>query len=70
MKKLLQFSLLTFIFFFCSNSTTFNLKATTDHKNDQKVFLIQIDENNRPQAIDSTLVIEGRFSFFTNLYFV
>jgi hypothetical protein len=63
MKKLLQFSLLTFIFFSCSNSTTFNLEATTDHKNDQKVFLIQIDENNRPQAIDSTLVIEGRFSF-------
>ena len=47
MKKLLQFSLLTFIFFSCSNSTTFNLEATTDHKNDQKVFLIQIDENNR-----------------------
>ena len=63
MKKLLQFSLLSFIFFSCSNSTTFNLEATTDHKNDQKVFLIQIDENNRPKAIDSTLVNEGKFSF-------
>ncbi len=63
MKKLLQFYLLTFLFFSCSNSTTFNLEATTDHNNDQKVFLIQIDENNRPKAIDSTLVIEGRFSF-------
>lgn len=63
MKKLLLFSLLSFFFFGCSNQTTFTLDATTDHENDLKVFLIKIGDDNRPKAIDSTNVAEGKFSF-------
>jgi thiol-disulfide isomerase/thioredoxin len=63
MKKLLLFSLLSFFFFGCSNTTTFTLDATTDHENDLKVFLIKIGDDNSPMAIDSTNVVEGKFSF-------
>jgi len=63
MKKLLLFPLMSLIFFGCSNSNTFTLNATTDHENDLKVLLIKIGDDNRPKAIDSTNVVEGKFSF-------
>jgi len=54
---------MSLIFFGCSNSNTFTLNATTDHENDLKVLLIKIGDDNRPKAIDSTNVVEGKFSF-------
>jgi thiol-disulfide isomerase/thioredoxin len=47
----------------CSNNSTFLIEASTDHEDGKKVFLIEIDPANRPQAIDSTEVYEGKFSF-------
>jgi len=63
MKKLLLLSLLSLFIFSCSNTSTFTLEATTDHENDLKVLLIKIGDDNRPKAIDSTNVFEGKFSF-------
>ena len=63
MKKLLLLPLMSLNFFGCSNSNTFTLNATTDHENDLKVLLIKIGDDNRPKAIDSTNVVEGKFSF-------
>ena len=60
MKKLLLFSLLSFFFFGCSNTTTFTLDATTDHENDLKVFF-QIYAN-RPRSFTIN-EREGKFSF-------
>ena len=47
----------------CSNNSTFTIEALTDHQEGKKVFLIEIDPANRPSAIDSTVVFEGKFSF-------
>tara|TARA_B100000780_G_scaffold121457_1_gene85105 strand:+ start:4734 stop:5855 length:1122 start_codon:yes stop_codon:yes gene_type:complete len=47
----------------CSNNPTFLINASTDHQDGKKVFLIRIDSLNKPSAIDSTEVLEGKFSF-------
>ena len=61
-----RFFLLVLIFLSivsCSSNPTFTIKASTDHDDGKKVYLIKIDAANMPQAIDSTQVIEGKFSF-------
>jgi thiol-disulfide isomerase/thioredoxin len=47
----------------CSNNATFSIDASTNHEDGKKVFLIKVGPDNRPSAIDSTEVMEGKFSF-------
>lgn len=63
MKRIVLLLLICFASLSCSNNTTFTIDATTDHSDNKKVYLIKVGENNRPSAVDSTEVIEGKFSF-------
>ena len=61
-----RFILLLFVFLSaqaCSNNSTFLLDATTNHDDGKKVYLIKVGSDNSPNAVDSTEVIEGKFSF-------
>lgn len=63
MKRIVLLLLICFTSIGCSNSSIFSIDATTDHSDNKKVYLIKVGEDNRPSAIDSTEVIEGKFSF-------
>lgn len=63
MKRFFLLLLVFFSFQACSNNNTFLIEASTDHEDGKKVYLIEIDATNKPSAIDSTVVSEGRFSF-------
>ena len=63
MKRFFLLVLVFLSFVACSSNSTFTIKASTDHQEGKKVYLIKIDAANMPQAIDSTQVIEGKFSF-------
>ncbi len=63
MKRLFLLVLVFLSFQACSNNPTFIIEASTDHQDGKKVYLIEIDATNRPSAIDSTKVVEGKFSF-------
>jgi thiol-disulfide isomerase/thioredoxin len=47
----------------CTNNSTYSIEASTDHEDGKKVYLIEVGMDNRPSAVDSTEVIEGKFSF-------
>ena len=63
MKRILLLLLICFTSLSCSNNSKFTIEATTDHPNNKKVYLIKVGQNNRPAPIDSTEVVEGKFSF-------
>ena len=63
MKRFFLLVLVFLSFVACSSNPTFIIKASTDHQDGKKVYLIKIDAANMPQAIDSTQVVEGKFSF-------
>jgi len=64
MKKNILIIFTTFILFACNNiNNKYILSATTDHDENKRVFLIKVGKDNRPIAVDSTEVIDGKFSF-------
>ena len=64
MKKNILIIFTTFILFACNNSNNkYILSATTDHDENKRVFLIKVGKDNRPIAVDSTEVLDGKFSF-------
>ena len=64
MKKNILIIFTTFILFACNNSNNkYILSATTDHDENKRVFLIKVGKDNRPIAVDSTEVVNGKFSF-------
>ena len=64
MKKNILIIFTTFILFACNNSNNkYILSATTDHDENKRVFLIKVGKDNRPIAVDSTEVVDGKFSF-------
>tara|TARA_B100001079_G_C16365659_1_gene495014 strand:+ start:225 stop:1385 length:1161 start_codon:yes stop_codon:yes gene_type:complete len=63
MKRIVLLLLICITALGCSNNSTFSIEATTDHSDDEKVYLIKKGENNIAIAIDSTEVIEGKFFF-------
>ena len=64
MKKFVLITLTSFILFSCNNNNnTYTLSATTNHDENKRVFLIKVGKDNRPIAVDSTEVLDGKFSF-------
>ena len=64
MKKNILLIFTTFVLFACNNSNNkYILSATTDHDENKRVFLIKVGKDNRPIAVDSTEVLDGKFSF-------
>ena len=64
MKKTILIISTSFILLACNNSNNkYILSATTDHDENKKVFLIKVGKDNRPIAVDSTEVLDGKFSF-------
>ena len=64
MKKNILIIFTTFILFACNNSNNkYILSATTDHDENKRVFLIKVGKDNRPIAVDSTEVVDGKFIF-------
>ena len=70
MKKFVLITLTSFILFSCNNNNnTYTLSATTNHDENKRVFLIKVGKDNRPIAVDSTEVLDGKFSFLTLLLY-
>jgi len=64
MKKNILIIFTTLILFACNNSSNkYILSASTDHDENKRVFLIKVGKDNRPIAVDSTEVLDGKFSF-------
>jgi len=67
MKRVLLLIIVIFSFSSCSKVTTFTIEATTDHPENKKVYLIAIGGRyNTPGPIDSTNVVNGKFTFKTD----
>ena len=54
--------LILFVFNSCSNDS-FSVEADTNHSDDLNIFLVKIGDSNFPVVIDSTKVLNGKFSF-------
>ena len=67
MKKVLLLIIVIFSLYSCSKVSTFTIEATTDHPDNKKVYLIAIGgKYNSPGPIDSTNVVNGKFTFKTD----
>ena len=66
MKKVLLLIIVIFSVASCSKVSTFTIEATTDHPENKKVYLIAIGMYNTPGPIDSTNVVNGKFTFKTD----
>lgn len=66
MKKVLLLIIVIFSIASCSKVSTFTIEATTDHPENKKVYLIAIGKYNTPGPIDSTNVVNGKFTFKTD----
>ena len=66
MKKVLLLIIVIFSVASCSKVSTFTIEATTDHPENKKVYLIAIGRYNTPGPIDSTNVVNGKFTFKTD----
>lgn len=66
MKKVLLLIIVIFSIASCSKVSTFTIEATTDHPENKKVYLIAIGRYNTPGPIDSTNVVNGKFTFKTD----
>lgn len=62
MKKYIYLLIILIFSYSCSNNS-FTLNAETDHENDFNIFLVKIGDSNLPVVVDSTKVLEGKFSF-------
>ena len=56
-------SFYSFSYFLVSNNSVFLIDASTNHDDGKKVYLIEYGRDNRPAAVDSTEVFEGKFKF-------
>ena len=66
MKKVILLIIVIFSIASCSKVSTFTIEATTDHPENKKVYLIAIGTYNTPGPIDSTNVVNGKFTFKTD----
>ena len=63
MIRFILFLLIVLITQSCSNNSVFLIDASTNHEDGKKVYLIEYGRDNRPAAVDSTEVFEGKFKF-------